>query len=113
MLGRLAKFWRGRSRRNKARLIIYPSLIFVIVGLGYWTMAMPGKSHRGALMPLTSQERAVALLLERDVRALADEKGGGVGERHLDRSGTMESARTLIEGRFKDAGYEPIALGYQ
>ena len=71
-------------------------------------LRMPGRSHAGALPPLTRSEAQLRDRLERHVRVLADE----IGERHLGRRPALEQAARYIETCLRDLGYEVTRQDY-
>ena len=66
-------------------------------------IAMPGESYRGALAPLTGEERALALRLRLHVAALA------AAERNTD----LETSARYIEAAFVRQGYQPQSQNFQ
>jgi hypothetical protein len=72
----------------------------LIAAVGAYMMRMPGKSHRGALPPLTSEESAQAKRLRGDVAVLA----GEIGERNTLHYGALQSAAVFIADRFRALG---------
>lgn len=101
-------WWRRRSKRNKIRLILYPSIVVGTFGSLFWMTRMPGKSHEGALPPLTAAQIELRDRLRSDLAALG-------GERCTERPETLDALRksaTFIEGAFRDAGYAPKRLPY-
>jgi hypothetical protein len=108
MLGVLA-WWRKKSRRNKARLIVYPALLALAVGFLAFTMVMPGRSHRGALAALGPEGEALAARLRTDVTALVGDKGEDRSQRT---EGTLDRAGVFIEGAFREHGYVVARLPY-
>ena len=101
-------WWRRRSARNKKRLIFYPALVAVAAGFVAFVTAMPGASHHGALAPLDDEQGRLAAGLRRDVTRLT-----GIGERHLERAGTLDRAWAQHDGELSDAGYVPKSLRYR
>lgn len=77
-------------------------LALVVCGFTVWLLMvrMPGRSHRGALAPLTERERALAADLTHHVRALA----GEIGERNLLHRSAYEAAARYLEQSFATAG---------
>ena len=69
---------------------------------------MPGRSYRGALPPLDDAERKSVVLARRDVVSLA----GDIGERQLERSGTLDRAWQRIKLELDAAGYDAKSLTY-
>jgi hypothetical protein len=104
-----AAFWKRRTRAGKIRLVLYPTLVLAIVGFGFYTMSMPQKSFRGALPPLTEDEKKLARLLQLDVESLASK----IGERNTVTSGTLDRSWSLIENAFSDADYVPKRYPYR
>ena len=96
------------SRRAKARLVFYPSLVGLAAGFVAWMTVMPGKSHHGTLDPLTEDERTLVPILRRDVTQLATD----IGARNTNHRGTLDRARATVERRFVEAGYVPKADVY-
>jgi hypothetical protein len=72
----------------------------LIAAGGAFMMRMPGHSHRGAIPPLTSEERAMADRLRRDVVVLA----GEIGERNTRHYRALQTAAVLIGNRFSALG---------
>jgi hypothetical protein len=107
-LAGLARFWRRRSRRARARLIVYPTLLTGVLFVLLFTMSMPGASFRGELPPLDDEERLLAAALRREVVGLA----GDIGERHMERPGTLDRALQRIDRDLGDAGYETKLLRF-
>ncbi len=108
-LRKIRTFWKGRSRRAKARLLLPPSIALFIVGFGFYTMSMPGKSHRGALPPLTDEQSKLSRTLRLDVEAFADK----IGERNMATTGSLDRAWSLVERSFIDADYDPKRYPYK
>jgi len=101
--GGIRGFWQRRSKKAKRRLIFYPAVVLLFVGFLCFTMIMPGKSYRGELPPPDDDIRRLSALLKRDVTYLA----GDIGERHLEKKGTLDRAWVRLEGEFADAAYNP------
>ena len=70
---------------------------------------LPGRSHRGPLPPLTSEQIALRERLRHHVHVLA----GDIGERNLERPGLLERVGTYIEEQFSSAGYTTGAHEYR
>lgn len=66
----------------------------------FFTIRMPGRSHVGALAPLSPEERELASELERDVREIA----GRIGERSIRRPKALAEAAKYIETCFTETG---------
>lgn len=101
-------WWRRRSRRAKARLLSYPSLVGALGGGLAYAMVMPGASHHGALPPLDARGRERAAALRADVVALA----GRGPERSQRVAGTLERAEATIDAALRDAGYAVERMPY-
>ena len=81
-------------------LIYLAAAVAAIAGLGWYMIAAPGESHRGALAPLTAEERTSRELLQRHVSAIAStEHNTRTPER-------LEAAARAIESELKSLGYE-------
>jgi hypothetical protein len=74
-----------------------------VAGLLYYMVAMPGESYRGALAPVTGEERALALRLRLHVAALA------AAERNVD----LETSARYIEAAFTKQGHQPQSQYFQ
>jgi Zn-dependent M28 family amino/carboxypeptidase len=72
-------------------------------------IGLPGRSHRGPLPPLTSEQIALRERLRRHVHVLASD----IGERNLERHGSLDRASAYIEEQFSSAGYTPGAQEYR
>lgn len=76
-------------------------VVLLIMALAWRSMmAMPGRSWRGALPPLTGAQRALAAELQRDVLALCAGEPRSVPE-------TLAPAAAYIERELAAAGYAP------
>ena len=71
-------------------------------------IGLPGRSHRGALPPLTSEQQ----LLRDRLRAQVVHLAGTIGERNVYRRGSLEQAARYIEAQFAAGGYEPASQEY-
>ena len=71
-------------------------------------IGLPGRSYRGALPPLTSDQRVLRDRLIGHVEMLA----GVIGERNIYRSGSLERAARYIEEHFAANGYTPTSQEY-
>lgn len=80
-------------------------LLVIALGLGlagWLTMIrMPGRSHTGALPPLSEEERALRDRLARHVQVLA----GDIGERNVWRLDELRAASAYLQDRFRECGY--------
>jgi hypothetical protein len=104
----LAAAWRRLSRRTRGRLVAYPTLVLVAAFFLFFTMAMPGASFRGELPPLDDEQHRLIAVLRRDVAWLS----GDIGERHMERPGTLDRAWQRLESELGDAGYDPKELRF-
>lgn len=98
-------------------LVLLRLLVLLLVAaglllLGLWiaVVAMPGSSHKGALPPLSDEERAVAACLRADVARLA----GGLPERNLGlrHNGQLAAAADFIEAELTAAGLPTERQGF-
>lgn len=76
-------------------------IVLVLIGL-------PGRSYRGALPPLTSEQVALRDRLIRHVEMLA----GVIGERNIYRRGSLDRAAGYIEEQFASNGHRPASHEY-
>jgi len=72
------------------------------------TMIMPGKSFTGPLPELTDEQRKLSASLRDDVGALA----GDIGERHVGKPGSLDSAVRYIQKRFTAMAYKVRRVSY-
>jgi hypothetical protein len=83
--------------------LIALAVLLLIAGLGYGALhymtGVPGKSHQGALPPITAEEAALANALRRHVAAIAAHK------HNLDHPAELEKAARYIESTLKGFGY--------
>lgn len=78
-------------------------LLIAVAGVYWFTVAMPGRSHAGALPPITEAERAMARLLRLHVEAVAS-RPHNTSHPHA-----LEASARAIEARLVELGYAPIA----
>ena len=108
MMPAVMKWWRGRSRRAKGRLVFYPAVVAVVVGFLLFTMVMPGRSHHGPLPELGPEREKLAARLRTDVTLLVGESG----DRSQRSAGTLDRAGAMIEGSLRDDGFVVTRLPY-
>jgi len=80
-------------------------LVAAITGLRFMTI-MPGRSHRGALPPLTAE----AAVLRDDLRRHVELLGRTIGERHVWRPEALAQAADYVERQLGGVGYR---VGHQ
>jgi Zn-dependent M28 family amino/carboxypeptidase len=98
--------WLPRSRWGVLRVLVLVSLLpalFLIIWL--FTVKMPGRSFAGALPPLSPEQQALRVNLERHVRALA----GDIGERSARTYPAVLRAGAYITETLTTLGYEVAA----
>src|SRR5689334_3295835 len=74
-----------------------------VVQGGYGMFMMPGRSHKGALPPLTACESELAGRLAEHVEMLA----GTIGERNVVHYSALRKAAAYITGMFVELGFAP------
>ena len=74
--------------------------VAALVAFGWYMIAIPGESHRGALAPLVAEERASRELLQKQVSAIAS------AEHNTRTPARLEAAARAIESELKSLGYE-------
>ena len=80
---------------------LYALAAVATLGALFWYMiAVPGESHRGALAPLSTEERASRDLLQKHVSAIAS------AEHNTRTPERLETAARTIESELKSLGYE-------
>jgi hypothetical protein len=86
-------------------LTVAAVLLLVLVAAGYGALhymtAVPGKSYRGALPPLTAEETALAVSLERHIARIA------AREHNVAHYDELEQAARYIEAELASFGYSP------
>jgi hypothetical protein len=83
------------SRGAVIRLGCLACLLCLLGGVAMW---MPGRSHQGALPPLSPAQMALAADLRADVTYLA----GTIGERNLSLPGTLDAAAAYMDRRLRE-----------
>jgi hypothetical protein len=84
------------------RMLILLAVLLAAVVVAWAVMIrMPGRSHAGALPPLSEEERALGDRLARHVRTLA----GEIGERNVWRHDALAAASLYLQDQFRDRGY--------
>lgn len=84
-------------------------LILIVTGCAVrYSISMPGTSHRGALPPLSAEEKAIAHGLETHIRILASD----IGQRNIWTLGSMERSAAYITKTFTDLGYQVAGQPY-
>lgn len=96
------------SRNNRRRCVVYPALFLAVGGFCAFMTSMPGRGFHGALPALDDSQRRTAVLVRRDVVALA----GDIGERNLERPGTLDRAWQRVKVELDSAGYDAKSLTY-
>jgi len=82
--------------------------LLVVTASVWWMTGMPGRSHSGALAPLTAAERELQDRLERHVRALA----GEIGERNVFRAEALAYSARYLEERLRESGHTLTREGF-
>ncbi len=97
------------SKAAFVRILVLLVLLGILAlgGLRFMT-SMPGRSHRGPLPALTTQQRQLAAQLERDVRHLSET----IGQRHVGMPRSLDAAADFIRDRLIELGYEPTEQTY-
>jgi Peptidase family M28 len=101
-------WWRARSRKNRRRLVVYPSLLALASGALGFVSCMPGRSYEGALPPLDEDQKRLLGELRVDVGTLAEP-----GQRNMETAGSLERSAAFVESAFTRAGYAAKRLPYQ
>ena len=93
----------GAKRAARFAAILLCVALLALFGYRTVMLKMPGKSHTGALPPLTDAERALAEALRRDVEKL----GGEIGERNVANPDAYATAARFVESSLAGAGHDP------
>lgn len=101
-------WWRLRSKKTKARIIVYSTLVLGVIGFLVFTLSMPGTSYRGHWRELDAAGQRRALDLKTDVLALV-----AVGQERTQREPkSLDRAARLIEEALAEAGHKTTRLPY-
>jgi len=101
-------WWRLRPRRTKIRIVVYSAIVLLVTTLLVFTMAMPGKSHRGPLPPLDARGQRRAIELRTDVMALV--AAGAERSQRVPKS--LDRSARLVEEALTEAGHTVKRLPY-
>jgi Zn-dependent M28 family amino/carboxypeptidase len=82
-------------------VLIWVVFLLAVTASVWWMTAMPGRSHAGALAPLSANERELRDRLERHVRTL----GGEIGERNVFRPEALAHSARYLEERLRESGH--------
>ncbi len=98
-----------QGRRAWRGLVLRWALIALVLASGVAFMVeMPGKSYRGPLQPLTSQEEELNVNLKNHILSLA----GTIGERNLIHYKSLQNTRQYIETFLEGQGYKVDSQEY-
>ena len=92
---------KGQTRRKLLQWLIIISLLFGIALYAGCGIYMPGKSHRGALPPISPQQETVEQELRRVVTTLAEEHL----DRHTSHPKKLAAAADWVQSEFETLGY--------
>jgi hypothetical protein len=99
-----ARRFRLASKGTPRRLAILAVIIAIALVICWWVMIrMPGASYRGALQPLTNEQRTVSARLRTDIERLA----GSIGRRSTFHPRQLAEAVLYVKSELADAGYAP------
>lgn len=87
------------------RIFVISSILFTTL---YYMTDVEGKSFKGPFLPLTDEEQQLLRGLEGHVKELASY----IGERNIDRYGSLEAAAIYIEKRLISYGHKPKSQFY-
>lgn len=98
------------NRKAGKRLGILFLILAILLSLASWySLSMPGSSHRGPLPALTAAQRELANELQADVEMLAST----IGERNVERPRALADAAAYITRELERAGYQVRRHEYQ
>ena len=104
------RYMSSRRRREivKRRYVL---LALAVCGVVSWSVmiSMPGKSFRGAPLPLLPPE----LILRDELAAHVQKLAGEIGERNMAHYSKLGVAADYIEASFAQAGFRPRRHGYE
>ncbi|MBW7948569.1 MAG: M28 family peptidase [Pseudorhodoplanes sp.] len=90
------------ARRTMLLLIAaLAALLIAAYGAYHYSVVVPGRSHAGALPPLTPEEAALSQRLRRHIEAI------GAREHNLDHYDALEDTARYIERTLAGYGFEP------
>jgi Zn-dependent M28 family amino/carboxypeptidase len=97
----------GRKMQIGSLVLVACVILILVLPLGFMT-AMPSRSYRGALPPLSPGESETAANLKKHVAYLA----GTIGERNVIAYQALESTRQYVEDLLRGAGYNVTSQEY-
>jgi Zn-dependent M28 family amino/carboxypeptidase len=93
------------TRRALLRIgVLLAVLVLLVLGLGWYGTAMPGRSYRGALPALTVEQKALSTALEAHVRVLA----GEIGARSMFWASKQAQSAKYLRDQLRAAGYAEV-----
>ena len=99
-----------RTRREWSWVCVRLALLSVCLASAIvYAVAMPGRSYKGPLPPLSDEERVMASQLREHVVMLAER----IGERNVWRPEKLEEAAGYIESAFLKLGYTVAVQSYE
>jgi hypothetical protein len=99
---------RDRGKGAMYAIVTVLAGLLVLAGAAWWyCFGMPGRSHRGALPPLTAQETALAQRLRQHVEAIASRP------HNIAHYAELEAAAAYIEGALAGIGYGVVAQVFE
>jgi hypothetical protein len=93
----------------RVRRALAPAVLVPFAAAVPFMILMPGRSHRGALPPLTAAQRELRDRLEAHVRRLA----GEIGARNVGQPEALERSACWLEESLAGLGYAPGALRFR
>lgn len=101
--------WFPADRRGRVRAVLmWVVFLLVVTASVWWMTGMPGRSHSGALSPLSADESELQNRLERHVRVLA----GDIGERNVFRPEALAYSARYLEERLRESGHTVTREGF-
>ena len=100
------------ARPNWKLQIVLAVVVVVIVAAAVWLFritGMPLKSYAGTLPPLTSEESELRDRLAANVKYLS----ASIGERSLERTGSLEKTAAFIRENLQSVGYSVNDIRYE
>lgn len=94
------------TKKNKARIIFYPTFLALVVASVFWMKHMPGENYKGKPLPLTQEQKANKELYLKQLNEFAQVPHNFMNPKEL------EKAKQFIKSELESYGYKVNTLEY-
>ena len=98
--------WKNISKKNKARLIFYPTFMAIVVASVFWMKHMPGENYTGKPPALTVQQKENKELYLKQLHQFAEKPHNFIYAKEL------EETKLFIKKELESYGYQVNVLEY-